>query len=224
MAAGRSSWGGAGPGVSGASAKADSRHKPRPSCAEDGVDTLADDTVEYAVLGVSRAISQLGGRARRGVPCSAQSGHAQTWIRWVMASTHGTPERGGAPALDGAAYEPLNMEVQHARVPLGGRHPNRIRRLFQTGIQRVCLPASGCGPPQQPKSHGGPCHRTDVPVPPSPGTRQPRRASSRICDRVASKGEQGERRSRRGLERAGHGPRGSVVEGFTRRSPVTSLG
>jgi hypothetical protein len=38
---------------------------------------------------------------------------------WVMASTHETPERGGAPALGGAAYEPLNMEVQHARVPLG---------------------------------------------------------------------------------------------------------
>src|SRR5258707_15831909 len=36
-----------------------------------------------------------------------------------MASTHETPERGGAPALGGTAYDPLNMEVQHARVPLG---------------------------------------------------------------------------------------------------------
>ena len=43
--------------------------------------------------------------------------HAQTWIRWVMASTHETPERGGAPAL--GSLRPSNMEVQHARVPLG---------------------------------------------------------------------------------------------------------
>jgi len=107
---------------------------------------LADDTVEHVMLGVSRARSQLGSspaeeyRARRNLPMS------KAWIRWVMASTHETPERGGAPALGGAAYEPLDMEVQHARVPLGSRHPHRIRRQFQTEIQRVCLPASGCEP------------------------------------------------------------------------------
>ena len=92
---------------------------------------LADDTVEHVMFGVSRARSQLGSspaeeyRARRNLPMS------KAWIRWVMASTHETPERGGAPALGGAAYEPLDMEVQHAQVPLGGRHPHRIRRQFQ---------------------------------------------------------------------------------------------
>ncbi len=67
MAAVWLSWRGAGPGVSGPRAnlrwaRADSRHKRRPSCAEDGVEMLADDTVEHAVLGVSRAITQLGSR------------------------------------------------------------------------------------------------------------------------------------------------------------------
>src|SRR5262245_28600280 len=63
---------------------------------------LADDTVEHVMLGVSRARSQLGSspaeeyRARRNLPMS------KAWIRWVMASTHETPERGGAPALGGS--------------------------------------------------------------------------------------------------------------------------
>jgi hypothetical protein len=55
---------------------------------------LADDTVEHVMLGVSRARSQLGSspaeeyRARRNLPMS------KAWIRWVVASTHETPERG----------------------------------------------------------------------------------------------------------------------------------
>jgi len=71
------------------------------------------------------------------------------------------------------------------------------------------LPASDCGPLQPPKSHGGPCHTTGVPVPPSPGTWQSREASSRLCDHVGSAGKECERRSRTGLGRAPHRPRGS---------------
>jgi len=78
--------------------------------------------------------------------------------------------------------------------------------------------------PQPPKSHGGPCHSTGVPVPPSPGTWPPRGASSRLCGRVGSKGGRGGPRSRKRLERAAHRPRGSRGDGFARCPLVTLRG
>jgi len=115
---------------------------------------LADDTVEHVMFGVSRARSQLGSspaeeyRARRNLPMS------KAWIRWVMASTHETPERGGAPALGGAAYEPLDMEVQHHESPLGAG-----TRIGSDGNFKPKSKGSVCrqvvaGPRFEPATHG----------------------------------------------------------------------
>ena len=92
------------------------------------------------VLGVGILIQQRGER-------QAPLEEAERWPgggrHLLRLRDEGTTDRRG-PLRCGAAYGPLDVEVQHARVPLGAG--TRIRRLFQTGIQRVSLPASGCGP------------------------------------------------------------------------------
>jgi len=80
---------------------------------------LADDTVEHVMLGVSRVRSQLGSSPAEEYPARRNLPMSKAWTRWVMASTHETPERGGAPALGGELTNPWTWRFNTHESPLG---------------------------------------------------------------------------------------------------------
>lgn len=100
-------------------------------------DRLGEESLLRAEL-VSASVPGAGG-AGRGVRRLGEKPDGQGMMSRGprQAQLEGSAERGGAPALCGAAYEPLDVEAQHARVPLGAG-----TRIGSDGY----LPASGCAP------------------------------------------------------------------------------